>query len=99
MTLCVCVGDVINDGFRLWLTSEPHPKFSAILAESSLKVTFESPPGVKRNMQRTLAAWSSGNVLKSDRGTVVKSHATFVLAWFHAIIQERRTFIPQVGNQ
>lgn len=27
--------------FRLWLTAEPHPKFSPILLQSSLKVTYE----------------------------------------------------------
>ena len=48
-----------NDKFRLWLTAEPHPKFSPILSESSLKVTYESPPGIKRNLQRTLQSWSS----------------------------------------
>ena len=53
--------------FRLWLTSEAHPKFSPILAESSLKVTYESPPGVKRNLQRTLASWSS-SLFKSGNG-------------------------------
>ena len=48
-----------NEKFRLWLTAEPHPKFSPILSESSLKVTYESPPGIKRNLQRTLQSWSS----------------------------------------
>ena len=27
-----------NDSFRLWLTSEAHPKFSSVLLQSSLKV-------------------------------------------------------------
>jgi len=27
--------------FRLWLTTEPHPRFSTILAQSCLKVTYE----------------------------------------------------------
>ena len=40
-----------HENFRLWLTAESHPKFSPILSESCLKVTYESPPGVKRNLQ------------------------------------------------
>jgi dynein heavy chain 2 len=39
--------------FRLWLTSEPHAKFPSILLQSSLKITYETPPGLKNNMQRT----------------------------------------------
>jgi dynein heavy chain 2 len=39
--------------FRLWLTSEPHAKFPSILLQSSLKITYETPPGVRNNLQRT----------------------------------------------
>lgn len=39
--------------FRLWLTSEPHLKFPSILLQSSLKITYETPPGVRNNLQRT----------------------------------------------
>ena len=36
--------------FRLWLTSEPHAKFPSILLQSSLKITYETPPGVRNNL-------------------------------------------------
>jgi dynein heavy chain 2, cytosolic len=39
--------------FRLWLTSEPHTKFPSILLQSSLKITYETPPGVRNNLMRT----------------------------------------------
>ena len=39
--------------FRLWLTSEPHVKFPSILLQSSIKITYETPPGVKNNLTRT----------------------------------------------
>jgi dynein heavy chain 2, cytosolic len=39
--------------FRLWLTSEPHVKFPSILLQTSLKITYETPPGVRNNLQRT----------------------------------------------
>lgn len=84
-----------SDNFRLWLTAEPHPKFSATLSETCLKVTYEAPPGVKRNLQRTLAAWGSEAF---SRGSPSRARSLFALAWFHAIAQERRTFIPQVGG-
>ena len=43
----------------LRLTAESHPKFSATLAEACLKVTYESPPGIKRNLQRTIQVRSA----------------------------------------
>jgi dynein heavy chain 2 len=41
--------------FRLWLTSEAHGKFPSILLQSSLKITYETPPGIRNNLQRTFA--------------------------------------------
>ena len=79
--------------FRLWLTAESHPKFPAVLLESSLKISFESPPGIKRNIQTTINAWNKDFMAKG--GNVVRSQTLFALSWFHAIIQERRTYIPQ----
>lgn len=78
--------------FRLWLTTEPHPKFPAILLESCLKVTYEAPPGVKKNLQRIYQSWGNGFI---EQGSALRAQTLFVLAWFHALIQERRTYIPQ----
>ena len=39
--------------FRLWLTTEAHARFPAILLQQSFKMTFESPPGIKKNLQNT----------------------------------------------
>ena len=79
--------------FRLWLTAEPHPKFPAVLSESCLKITYEAPPGVKRNLQTTINTWSTDTFSRGNN--LHRSQTLFALAWFHAIIQERRTFIPQ----
>eukprot|EP01116_Phalansterium_solitarium_P024803 TRINITY_DN91_c0_g1_i2.p1 TRINITY_DN91_c0_g1~~TRINITY_DN91_c0_g1_i2.p1 ORF type:complete len:4088 (+),score=2028.04 TRINITY_DN91_c0_g1_i2:171-12434(+) len=81
-----------KDEFRLFLTSEPHQKFSAILLQSSLKITYEAPPGVKKNLLRTFELW---NEYFNVNPSILRSQSLFALAWFHAIIQERRTFIPQ----
>ena len=82
-----------HEDFRLWLTAESHPKFPAIMLESSLKVTYESPPGIKKNLQTTLNSWTPEFVARG--GNSNRSQTLFVLAWFHAVIQERRTYIPQ----
>jgi dynein heavy chain 2 len=78
--------------FRLWLTTEPHPTFPSILLQQSLKVTYESPPGIKQNLLRTFESWDSAYFAQ---GSIVRAQILFVLAWFHAIVQERRTYIPQ----
>ncbi|KPP72257.1 cytoplasmic dynein 2 heavy chain 1-like, partial [Scleropages formosus] len=45
-------------GFRLWLTTEVHAKFPPVLLQSSLKITYEAPPGLKKNLIRTYESWS-----------------------------------------
>ncbi|KAI0210443.1 Cytoplasmic dynein 2 heavy chain 1 [Lamellibrachia satsuma] len=82
-----------DDGFRLWMTAEVHPKFPTVLLQSSLKITYEAPPGVKKNLLRTYESWSPEFV--SGNGNTVRSQALFALAWFHAMVQERRNYIPQ----
>ena len=41
-------GDGDFNGFRLWLTAEPHNSFATSLLQRCIKVTVESPPGLKR---------------------------------------------------
>ena len=78
--------------FRLWLTSEAHNGFPSILLQQSLKATFESPPGVKKNLQRTFESWDEEVF---DERNPTRNRLLFLLACFHAVIQERRTYIPQ----
>jgi len=80
------------DSFRLFLSTEPHSRFPTTLLEGSLKITVEAPPGVKKNLQRTYEGWSS-QLLAA--GPPMHAQLMFVLAWFHAVVQERRSFIPQ----
>lgn len=78
--------------FRLWLTSEPHTKFPSILLQSSLKITYETPPGVRNNLMRTFQYVAPSQDQKLE---LAKTQLLFILSWFHALIQERRTYIPQ----
>ncbi|XP_063807614.1 cytoplasmic dynein 2 heavy chain 1 isoform X2 [Pseudophryne corroboree] len=79
--------------FRLWLTAEVHPKFTPILLQSSLKITYEAPPGLKKNLLRTYESWTAEQISKNSLSS--RAQALFSLAWFHAVCQERRNYIPQ----
>lgn len=54
---------------------------------------LQAPPGVKRNLMRTYESWTPEFV--SCGGDISRSQALFALAWFHAVVQERRMYIPQ----
>lgn len=45
---------------------------------------------MKRNLSRSLEWWNVNNL-----SSPIKLQATFVLAWFHALVQERRNYVPQ----
>jgi dynein heavy chain 2 len=55
-------------------------------------VTFEAPPGMKKNLIRTYEFWTPEYIAE---GTPVRAQLLFALAWFHAVVQERRNYIPQ----
>ena len=78
--------------FRLFFTSEPHDKFPSSLLEGCLKITYEAPPGLKRNVSRTYEAWPPAYIAD---GTPLRAKLLFLLAWFHAVVQERRAYVPQ----
>ncbi|XP_025753905.1 cytoplasmic dynein 2 heavy chain 1 isoform X2 [Oreochromis niloticus] len=80
-------------GFRLWLTAEVHPRFPPILLQSSLKITYEDPPGLKKNLLRTYESWTPEQISKG--GVLARAQSLFCLGWFHAVCQERRNYIPQ----
>ena len=49
---------------------------------------------MKSNLSRTYESRSPEYIAKG--GNIVKSQALFALAWFHAVVQERRMYILQV---
>lgn len=56
----------------------------------------QAPPGIKKNLQRTYDSWSPEFISRGKSS--IRAQALFVLAWFHAIVQERRNYIPQVSR-
>lgn len=74
---------------RIWLTTEECTGFYPGLAALCLKLAYEPPEGVKRNMKKSLQQLRQSQV--KDNVAV----PTLILSWLHATLQERRKFVPQ----
>lgn len=77
-----------HEEFRLWILSEDR-EIPSFVFNACVNVILESPEGVKNNVMSTLSAW--GNYTAEPN--TVRLHAA--LALFHALVQERRAYIPQ----
>ena len=80
-----------HNEFRLFLTSEIHPKLPANLLRQSRIFTFSPPPGVKAGM---LQALSQIPTQRMDKEPVERSRLHFMLAWLHTIVTERLRYVP-----
>ncbi|VDO99966.1 unnamed protein product [Soboliphyme baturini] len=85
----------LHDSFRLWITTEPNAEYPAMFLQNCLKVTYESPPGLKKNVLRIYDTFEDAYISK---GNVQWARGLFALSWFHAVCQERRSYIPQGWN-
>uniref|UniRef100_A0A8C5Q446 AAA+ ATPase domain-containing protein n=1 Tax=Leptobrachium leishanense TaxID=445787 RepID=A0A8C5Q446_9ANUR len=77
--------------FRLFLTMEINPKVPVNLLRAGRIFVFEPPPGVKANMLRTFSSIPVSRICKAPNE---RARLYFLLAWFHAIIQERLRYAP-----
>ncbi|XP_072367150.1 dynein axonemal heavy chain 10 isoform X2 [Scyliorhinus torazame] len=76
--------------FRLWLTTDPIEDFPIGILQNSLKVVTEPPNGLKLNMRATYFKISQ-EALHACPHTAYMS-LIYVLAFFHAVVQERRKY-------
>uniref|UniRef100_A0A3P9QDZ9 Dynein heavy chain region D6 P-loop domain-containing protein n=1 Tax=Poecilia reticulata TaxID=8081 RepID=A0A3P9QDZ9_POERE len=79
-----------NPNFRLWITTNPIEDFPIGILQNSLKVVTEPPNGLKLNMRATYSKISHDSLSACDH-PVFKS-LVYVLAFFHAVVQERRKY-------
>jgi dynein heavy chain len=77
--------------FRLWLTSSPTPQFPVAILQNAVKMTMEPPTGLKANLLQTYESISSQELNQCAKPKEFKK-LMFGLAYFHAIIQDRRKF-------
>jgi len=80
-----------NPNFRLFLTLEIHPKIPVNLLRAGRVFVYEPPPGIKANLLRTFNAIAPAQMMRAPSE---RSKLYFLLAWFHAIVQERLRYRP-----
>jgi dynein heavy chain 1 len=80
-----------NRAFRLFLTMEATPKIPVNILRQGRVLMNEPPAGIRANLLDSL-----GNVdaRRLASGPAEKTRLYFLLAWFHAIVQERLRYAP-----
>lgn len=82
----------LRDGFRMWLVCDSTKHFPASLLSKCNKVLYEAPNSIKSKVQRLIQQWR--NTLEKKRDAkLLKTY--IVLFIFNAVIQERRSYVPQ----
>ena len=82
-----------HENFRLWLSSMPTKVFPVSVLQSSVKMTLEPPRGLRANLKRSYADIKPEFYESAERPRPWKK-LLFGLAFFNAVIQERRKFGP-----
>lgn len=77
--------------FRLWLSSSPHPQFPITILQRGIKMTTEPPRGLRANVLKLYNLVSQEQFDRCRQQFKYKK-LLLSLAWFHAILLERRKF-------
>ncbi|XP_058798637.1 cytoplasmic dynein 2 heavy chain 1 [Phymastichus coffea] len=78
-----------NPNTRIWLSTEECSGFYPGLSGLCLKLAYEPPEGVKRNIKRSLQQ------LQQREPPIQNAGKSLMISWLHATLQERRKFVPQ----
>lgn len=80
-----------HKNFRIFLTMEANPVIPVNLLRQSRIFMNEPPPGIKASLQDCLRNIPPNRL---TQGPAEKIRLYFILAWFHAIVQERLRYVP-----
>ena len=102
--------DTCHKDFRVWCTTYPSDIFPSSVLQNGVKMTMEPPKGLKANLAGSFsldpiadpAFYSScddagGEEATYDKGLTFRRLA-YGLAFFHAVLQERRLYGPLGWN-
>lgn len=88
--------DSIHPDFRLWLTSYPWNQFPVSILQNGVKITNEPPVGLKENLLRTFSPDPLDDLVQlgevSEAKMLTLRKLSYSLCFFHALVQERRTY-------
>ncbi|XP_045030294.1 dynein axonemal heavy chain 7 isoform X2 [Daphnia magna] len=89
----------LHPSFRLWLTSYPWESFPVSILQNGVKITNEPPVGLKENVLRTFNPDPLDDLVQQQDQLNWPSHKmltlrklSYSLCFFHALVQERRTY-------
>jgi len=83
------LGSGTHPDFRLFITSEINSKLPTALLRISDVVVAEAPTGVKASLSRFMSGISTDRLHNA-----LKNRLYLVLAWVHAVVQERLAYVP-----
>ena len=80
-----------HPSFRLFLTTEINPSVPASVLRLSRTFMYERAPGLRANLTESLAGIARE---RAERAPVERARLMFLVAWLHAVVQERLRYAP-----